>query len=237
MVPLSQLLSRLKWPSRLDSSRGSCVASGQSLPSLGSSPSRLKASCCTFWIIWFWIMPLHAKSLQSCLTLCDPMDYSPPGPSVHGILQARMLEWVAISSYRRSSWPRDWTCVSCDSCIADGFFTTEPLGKPWIMPNISHLFSSLSYQVTSRQLRGRMVFSSWESWVSGYHFSLARPFPRSYRVHRDKDLKGGGPRRSKSVPIRSREWNPCWPNTQRLHLLLCKHATEQQAWGQAPAGT
>ena len=42
-------------------------------------------------------------SLQSCLSLCDPMDYSPPGSSVHGILQARILEWVAISSSRASS--------------------------------------------------------------------------------------------------------------------------------------
>jgi len=42
----------------------------------------------------------------------DPMDYSPPGSSVHGILQARILEWVAISFSRASSWPRDQTCVS-----------------------------------------------------------------------------------------------------------------------------
>ena len=41
---------------------------------------------------------VHAKSLQSCLTLCDPMDCSPPGSSVPGILQARILEWVAIPS-------------------------------------------------------------------------------------------------------------------------------------------
>ena len=40
---------------------------------------------------------MHAKLLQSCSTLCDPMDSSPPGSSVHGILQARVLEWVAIS--------------------------------------------------------------------------------------------------------------------------------------------
>ena len=47
------------------------------------------------------------KSLQSCLTLCDPMDYSPPGSSIHGILQARMLEYVTMpSSFRRSSQPR-----------------------------------------------------------------------------------------------------------------------------------
>ena len=44
---------------------------------------------------------------QSCLTLCDPMDYSLPGSSVHGILQARILQWVAISFSRGSSQPRD----------------------------------------------------------------------------------------------------------------------------------
>ena len=62
-------------------------------------------------------MDLYDKSesevTQSCPTLCDPMDCSLPGSSVHGILQARVLEWVAISFSRRSSQPRDWTCVSC----------------------------------------------------------------------------------------------------------------------------
>ena len=48
-----------------------------------------------------------AKSLQSCVTLCDPIDGSPPGSLVPGILQARILEWVAISFSRRSSQPRD----------------------------------------------------------------------------------------------------------------------------------
>ena len=48
-----------------------------------------------------------------CPTLWDPMDHSPPGSSVHGISQARTLEWVAISSSRGSSQPRDWTCSSC----------------------------------------------------------------------------------------------------------------------------
>ena len=57
---------------------------------------------------------MHA---QSSLTLCDPTDCSPPGFSVHGILQARILEWVAISSYRGSSQSRDWTHVSWVSCI------------------------------------------------------------------------------------------------------------------------
>ena len=57
---------------------------------------------------------------QSCLTLCDPMDCSPTGSSVHGILQVRILDWVAISFSRVSSQPRDWTQVSC---IIGRFFT------------------------------------------------------------------------------------------------------------------
>ena len=76
------------------------------------------------------------KSLQLCLTLCDPVDHSLPDSSVHGIFQARTMEWVAIPlgdlSSRGSSQPRDGTCISCDSCITGGFFTTEPPGKTWM---------------------------------------------------------------------------------------------------------
>ena len=57
---------------------------------------------------------------QWCPTLCDPVDCSPPVSSVHEILQARILEWVATSFFRASSWPKDQTQVSC---IASGFFT------------------------------------------------------------------------------------------------------------------
>ena len=57
---------------------------------------------------------------QLCLTLCDPMDYSLPGSSVHWILQARILEWIAIPFSRGSSWPRDRIQVSC---IVGGLFT------------------------------------------------------------------------------------------------------------------
>ena len=57
---------------------------------------------------------------QLCLILCDPIDCSPPGSSVHGILQATILEWVVVSFSRVSSPPRDQTPVSC---IAGRFFT------------------------------------------------------------------------------------------------------------------
>ena len=53
---------------------------------------------------------------KSSLTLCNPMDCSPPASSVHGILQARTLEWVVISFSRGSSRPRDWTLIFCVSC-------------------------------------------------------------------------------------------------------------------------
>ena len=58
---------------------------------------------------------------------CNPMDYGPPGSSVHGILQARILEWVAMPSSRGSSQPKDGTQVSCITGI---FFATEPSAEP-----------------------------------------------------------------------------------------------------------
>ena len=54
---------------------------------------------------------------QSCPNLCNPMNYNLPGSSVHGIFQARILEWVAVSSSREASPPRDWTCISGTSCL------------------------------------------------------------------------------------------------------------------------
>ena len=56
---------------------------------------------------------LFSSVAQSCPAVCNPMGYSPPGSSIHGILQARILEWVAIAFSRGSSWPRDQTHVSC----------------------------------------------------------------------------------------------------------------------------
>ena len=67
-----------------------------------------------------WFPGCGVLFAQSCLTLCGPVDCSPPGSSVHGILQAGILEWVAYPFSRGFSWPRDWSWVSC---IAGGFFT------------------------------------------------------------------------------------------------------------------
>ena len=79
------------------------------------------------------IMKLKSESqvAQLYLTLCDPMEYSLPCSSVHGIFQARIQEWVAISFSRRSSSPRDWTCTPCVSCLSAG----KPLSiHTWLWP-------------------------------------------------------------------------------------------------------
>ena len=66
-----------------------------------------------------WPSEVSYGGLKLCLTLCNPMDYSLPGSSVHRFLQARILEWVAISFSRGSSQPKDRSQVSC---TAGGFF-------------------------------------------------------------------------------------------------------------------
>ena len=68
---------------------------------------------------------------QPCLTLCNPMDSTLSGSSVYGILQARILEWVAIPFSRGSSWPRDRTWVSW---IAGGFFTIWAIKEAYHFP-------------------------------------------------------------------------------------------------------
>ena len=94
---------------------------------------------------------VSAPLLQSCPTLCSPVDGSPPSSSVRGILQARILEWVAMSSSRGSSQPWDRTC---SSCTADRFFTAAPLGKPIFM----------EFEVISVELNYCQVPSCWNGF-------------------------------------------------------------------------
>lgn len=84
----------------------------------------------------FW---LH--SIQLCPTLCDPMNCNLPGSSAHGIFQARMLEWVAISLSRGSSEPRDWTQVSCTT----GRFFSDWSYQGCIQLNVYSTFSLSVY--------------------------------------------------------------------------------------------
>ena len=83
---------------------------------------------------------------QSCPTLFDPMDYSPLGSSVCGILQARILQWVAIPFSRGASQPKAWNCISC---VAGGFLTIWATREAWELPR------TVDSQAASRTLPGR----------------------------------------------------------------------------------
>ena len=84
---------------------------------------------------------------DSCPTLCNPMDRSPPDSSVHGISQARILEWVSISSSRESSKPKDRTHVSCISCIGRQvlYVLLSHLGKPNVYFQLSKFITFFFY--------------------------------------------------------------------------------------------
>ena len=87
-------------------------------------PCKVSASCKSFPV------SVCAQSFKSAPPLCDPVDCSPSGSSLYGILQARILEWVAMNSSRGSFQPRDRTQVSCISCTAGRFLTLSYQRSP-----------------------------------------------------------------------------------------------------------
>ena len=110
---------------------------------------------------------MHAESLQSCLTLCNPMDCSPPGPTVYRILQERVLEWVAMFFSRGSSLPRDWTWVSWHlSHWQVGPLPPAPPGEPHICVYIGFPAGSV---VKDRLHRRRCKRPGFNIWVGKIH--------------------------------------------------------------------
>ena len=109
---------------------------------------------------------------QLCLTLCDPMDCSLSGSSVHGIFQARVLEWIAISFFRGSSRPRNRTRVSH---IAGRLFTVWATREAWKKYNVKiNAFSSLTVLDAlggpiHNQSHSSVLYTCW------FHASLAAP--------------------------------------------------------------
>ena len=90
--------------------------------------------CVYIYVICFYYV--LCQCAQSCPTLFEPRDCSPSVSGVHGIFQARILEWVAISSSRGSSWPRDWICVSFVSCMGRQIlYHYCHLGSPYFLQN------------------------------------------------------------------------------------------------------
>ena len=115
---------------------------------------------------------------QSCPTLWNPMDCSPPVSSAHGILQARIWEWVVISFSRGSSRPRDWTCVSriepVSPALTGGFFATAPPRKPEVIVipiKISICFIELTKLILAFIWKSHGNLKTWSTGIK-----------RSYRV-------------------------------------------------------
>ena len=142
----------------------------------------------------------YCSVAKSCLTLCDPMDYSPAGSSVYGIFQARILEWVAISFPRASCWPRDQTCISC---LAGKFFPTEPPGKPvgTYIPIIALNINGLNDPTKRYRL------AEWVKKQLPYMCYLQKTHFRSRNIHR---LKARGLEKGISWKWKSKEnWREC----------------------------
>ena len=93
-------------------------------------PWRPRESSLLFLLMQNASVSVRVKLLQSCPTLCNPMDRSPPGSSVHGIFQARILEWISMPPSRGSWWRRDLTCI----------FYVSYIGR-WVLHHSGHLGS------------------------------------------------------------------------------------------------
>ena len=125
--------------------------------------------------------------IQSCWTLFISTDCSPTDFSVHGISQARILEWVSISFSRQSSQPRDWAFIPCVSCMAGGFFTCWAIRKALRLAplklNHAHKFLLKLKLWISRSQVGLRV--STASKLPGYGDSVG-PWTHSWRPQLEK---------------------------------------------------
>ena len=155
-----------------------------------------------------WNTRARMLSHFSRVWLCDPMDCSPPGSSVHGILQARILEWAAMLSSRGSSWPRDQTR---GSCTASGFFTAEPPGKPmWNIAQLKNTNEKSKFRPSSATIPG-MVNQSLQ--LQSHPFITSCPF--FFQPY------GGG------------NGLPCWLNRKRI-CLQCRRCGFDSWVGKIP---
>ena len=111
-------------------------------------------------------MCLHAKSLQSYLTLCDSMDCSPPGFFVHGILQAGVLEWVAMPSSRGSSDPGIKPAFLMSPALADELFTTAATWEA--QEGLKYLPKSGRNQLAQED---SITSQNWASHLPQVHFA------------------------------------------------------------------
>ena len=184
------------------------------------------------------------KCSQLCLTLCDPVDCSPPGSPVHRIFQARILEWGAMPSSRGSSRCRDQTCVSC---IAGRFFST---GASLVAQKVKHLpavqetwVRSLCWEDTlEKKMATHSSILAWrfstQEYRSGLHFLLQGDLPNPGIEPRSPALQADSlPSAQPGKPIESIQYSfinvpVVWASlTSCLFFFLpCIHWYQTEDW-------
>ena len=153
------------------------------------------------------------------------MDCSPLSSSVHGISQARILEWVAVSFSRGSSWPRDWAHISC---IAGRFFTSRPPGKLILLLLLTDIW--MSWALTLRQ----------EDLAFSLRWSLLSPQHAPLRITVVREGCSSSPLFSVGTPIHSGthlisnealhcSWSP-WKKLGDRYLVLCNACGRTDGW-------
>ena len=130
-------------------------------------------TCCHGRDQFLWCM----KDTQLCLTLCDPMDCSLPGSSICGILQARILQWVAISFSRGSSQPRDWSRVSRIAGRRFTLWATRGSPKIYIIPPVNTTYTCYWSRNTEKFLQYLMIPCKSRE-IAPHHTFLQRTLSR-----------------------------------------------------------
>ena len=163
--------------------------------------------------------------LQLCPTLCNPMDCSPPGSSVHGILQARILEWVAVPSSRGPSQSRDWTRVSYVSCIGRQVLyhwchlssvSSVAQSCPTLCDPMHCSTSGFSVHHQLLEFTDSCPLSQWcHLTISSFFFPFSRrqSFPASRSFHMSQFFASGGQSIGVSasasvLPMNIKDWFP-----------------------------
>ena len=160
----------------------------------------------------------ESEVAESCLTVCDPMDCSLPGSSVHGIFKARVPEWVAFSFSRGSSQPRDWTWVS--GLVGSYFYRLSHQGTPLWASLVAYLVKKIRLQCGSPR------FDPWVGKIPWRRKRLPTPVFWPGEFH---GLCGPWGRKE----LYTTEWLSCATERKCSLKVLVTSQKSQSSWGQS----